>query len=66
MVVKITNANSGNVQELSGDPEQIRNQILVLWPWTKRSTVNPKHDPNDIMDVLARLGGAQDIFVEVT
>jgi hypothetical protein len=66
MKVEIQSISSGNVTTLRGEPEQVRQQILALYPWVARKA-HPahQHDPSDIKDVLTRLAHAQDLMVQV-
>lgn len=66
MTVVIKHISSGSVTTLKGEPEEVRHQALILFPWAHRKPYpQHHHDPNDIKDVISRLAGAQDLLVEV-
>ena len=66
MTIKIESISSGRVTTLRGEPEEVRLQALLLFPWAQRKPYpGHHHDPNDLKDVITRLAGTQDLLVEV-
>ncbi len=67
MTVTVKSISSGGGSTFRGNPEQVLAQLLTRYPWAARArSPGDRHDPGSLRDVLARIGGAQDLVVEMS
>jgi hypothetical protein len=59
MKVTILNAYSNKKESFSGEPEQIKSQLLARYPYLQNRGLESFHD------VVAKLSNTQAFFVEV-
>ena len=66
MTITVKSISSGGVETFRGSAEQVLGQLLQRYRWARRPrSPGDPHDPGSLRDVLARIGGAQDLVVEV-
>jgi hypothetical protein len=61
----ITRHSDGEVIRLKGTPDEVCRQALALFPWAKHHPLRDDHNHHDVRHVLARIGEAQNLSVEV-
>lgn len=66
MIVTVSFIHSGRKKTFRGSFEEIRNQLLTVFPWAADAKkIGAKHDPKKLADVMSRISRSEALILEV-